>query len=221
LTLFSRFSSPLREEDEDNCEDLWDAASLDYPGNQSPTGWEFLAEEDENDPLFYEEPRFHTWHYWLMGLTWGLALAIGVPAAMFTEHHPFVETENSRIGGHRKGRPGCYVPADPFKNPYSTTVNDPGFNFTLSNLIITYIFPVVILLFMIGMIYCKKITDNLKFRRYVKIFVFLTLIFIISRCAPTNNYTSGQKMVQQLQINFYLEKKDFFVTDSGHNFPTL
>ena len=46
------FSSPLREEDEDNCEDLWDAASLDYPGNQSPTGWEFLAEEeDENNRI--------------------------------------------------------------------------------------------------------------------------------------------------------------------------
>ena len=175
------FCSPLREEDEDNCEDLWDAASLDYPGNQSPTGWEFLAEEDENDPLFYEEPKFHTWHYWLMGLTWGMALGIGVPAAMFTEHHPFVEGETSRIGGQRKGRPGCYIPADPFKNPYSTTVNDPGFNFTLSNLIITYIFPVVFLLFMIIMIYCRKITDNPKFRRYVKVLVFLTFIFIISR----------------------------------------
>ena len=176
------YSSPLREEDEEGCEDLWDAASLDYPGNQSPTGWEFLGEEDdENDPLFYEEPKFHTWHYWLMGLTWGLSLAIGVPAAMFVENHPFVEGETDRIGGHRKGRPGCYIPADPFKNPYSTTVNDPGFNFTLSNLIITYIFPVVILLGMLVMIYCRKVTDNMKFRRYVKVLVFLTLVFILSR----------------------------------------
>jgi len=78
-----------------------------------------------------------TRHYWMMGLACGLALGIGVPAAMFTEHHPFVEADGDvgRIGGNRKGRPGCYVPADPFKNPYSTTVNDPGFNFTLSNLV--------------------------------------------------------------------------------------
>jgi hypothetical protein len=116
-----------------------------------------------------------------MGLTWGLALAIGVPAAMFTEHHPFVLTGTDRKGGQRKGRPGCYIPADPFKNPYSTTVNDPGFNFTLSNLIITYILPIVFLVFMISMIYCKKITDNTKFRRYVKILVFLTIVFVLSR----------------------------------------
>jgi len=116
-----------------------------------------------------------------MGLTWGLAMAIGVPAAMFTEHHPFVQTGTDRKGGQRKGRPGCYIPADPFKNPYSTTVDDPGFNFTLSNLIITYILPIIFLLFMIGMIYCKKITDNTKFRRYVKILVFLTIVFVLSR----------------------------------------
>jgi len=69
------YSSPLKEEDEDGCSDLWDAASLDYPGNQSPLGWEFLGEEDDHDdPLFYEEPRFHTWHYWVLGVGASLAL---------------------------------------------------------------------------------------------------------------------------------------------------
>jgi hypothetical protein len=71
--------------------------------------------------------------------------------------------------------------ADPFKNPYSTTVDDPGFNFTISNLIIAYILPTIVLVLMLGMIYCRKLTDNNKFRRYVKLLTMLTLVFFISR----------------------------------------
>jgi hypothetical protein len=70
---------------------------------------------------------------------------------------------------------------DPFKNPYSTTVDDPGFNFTISNLIIAYILPTIVLVLMLGMIYCRKLTDNNKFRRYVKLLTMLTLVFFISR----------------------------------------
>ena len=49
-------SSPIHEADEDM--DLWEAASLDYPGRNSPgNGWEFMEEEDEEDLIFYDEPR--------------------------------------------------------------------------------------------------------------------------------------------------------------------
>ena len=56
-----------------------------------------------------------------------------------------------------------------------------GFNFTLSNLVIVYILPTVILVFMLLMIYCRKLTDNNKFRRYVKLLTMLSLVFFISR----------------------------------------
>ena len=57
-------SSPLPEVDEDvgDAMDLWDAASLDYPGLDAnePNGWEFMDQQ-----VSYEEPRYHTWHLWL------------------------------------------------------------------------------------------------------------------------------------------------------------
>ena len=57
-------SSPLPEVDEDvgDALDLWDAASLDYPGRDidEPHGWEFMDEH-----ISFEEPRYHTWHLWI------------------------------------------------------------------------------------------------------------------------------------------------------------
>ena len=61
--------------------DLWDAASLDYPGRMSPgegNGWEFM--DDQNVDMFTfegDEPRFHLWHYIVLGLTCALALGLG------------------------------------------------------------------------------------------------------------------------------------------------
>lgn len=77
-------SSPLHEETEEDV-DLWDAASLDYPGRQSPrtiTDWEEVYENDD-ELIFYDEPRYHHWHLYLLCLTWLLALGLGIPAAMF------------------------------------------------------------------------------------------------------------------------------------------
>ena len=168
-------SSPLREVEEENSPDLWDAVSMDYPGNQSPDDWGALSDDD---PHMYEEPRFHTWHYWIAILSWGLALGIGIPAAMFVEYQPLI---NIGSRNPRKGRPGCFMPADPFKNPYGNMVDDPGFNFTVSILAMTYILPCVLLVLMLLLICCKKLTDNHKFRRYVHILTMLTIVFIISR----------------------------------------
>ena len=57
-------SSPLPEVDESvgDALDLWESASLDYPGRDidEPHGWEFM-----NESIVYEEPRYHTWHLWL------------------------------------------------------------------------------------------------------------------------------------------------------------
>ena len=53
-------SSPLHEETEEDM-DLWDAASLDYPGRQSPRNladWEQQDQFYENeDVVFFDEPR--------------------------------------------------------------------------------------------------------------------------------------------------------------------
>ena len=55
-------SSPLPEVDEGvgDALDLWESASLDYPGRNidSPHGWEFMEEQQ----ISFEEPRYHNWH---------------------------------------------------------------------------------------------------------------------------------------------------------------
>ena len=48
-------SSPIQEATEEDL-DLWDAASLDYPGRQSPRAGDF--EEFENEEImFFDEPK--------------------------------------------------------------------------------------------------------------------------------------------------------------------
>ena len=159
-----RTSSPLREVDETNCsvgdaDDLWDAASLDYPGRdfESPRGWDFME----------HEVKYYTWHNILLGFTWLLAIGIGVPAAMMIEYFP-----------HK--RPGCYVPVDPFNNPYSYTINDPGFNFQLSFLVISYMISAVTLFLLLILICWHRMADK-RFRTFVKMLSTLTAVFVISR----------------------------------------
>ncbi len=180
---FMATSSPLPEVSAEEELDLWDAASLDYPGRQSPgegNGWEFM-EDEEDDPRFYDEPRYHSWHFWILHLTWVLAIGMGIPAAMFVEYQPFVPEGVRGVRPGSPSRPGCFIQADPFKNPYSTTVNDPGFNYTLSFLIICFLITVVVMFIMIMLVCFHKTTKSDKFRRYVKILSLCFVVFVVSR----------------------------------------
>ena len=58
--------------------------------------------------------RYHQWHFWLLGLSLLPAMAMGIIAALFVEHR--IEP-NGRFGVPQPSRPGCFVPADPFKVP--------------------------------------------------------------------------------------------------------
>ena len=80
-------SSPLPEVDEDvgDATDLWESASLDYPGRNmdgtvrnSPTGWEFMNE----DEMSFEEPHYYTWHLWFLG-----KLLVGIGKQASTRLH--------------------------------------------------------------------------------------------------------------------------------------
>ena len=63
---------------------------------------------------------------WTLGITWLIALGLGIAAALMMEHTP-------------TRRPGCSIPVNPFINPHSQTVTDPGFNFVLSFVILDYL----------------------------------------------------------------------------------
>ena len=85
-----------------------------------------------------------------------------------------------RFPGQFPKRPGCFIPANPFENPYSTTIADPGFNFTLSFIIITYIITFLVVIFMLCLI-CFKETKSNKYRRHLKILILCFVTFLISR----------------------------------------
>ena len=74
-------SSPVQEVPEEDM-DLWDQASLDYPGRFSPgrdgfDEFDDFIEDGRDDIIFYDEPRYHTWHVILLGLTWLMAIGMG------------------------------------------------------------------------------------------------------------------------------------------------
>ena len=77
-------------------------------------------------------------------------------------------------------RPGCYVDVNPFKNPQFITINDPGFNFNLSVVILFYIVAAAAMVLLLILVNCRK-TKNSKYQRYVKIFTWYCIIFTISR----------------------------------------
>ena len=49
-------SSPIQEATDEDL-DLWDAASLDYPGRQSPRAGDFEEFEHEDQIMFFDEPK--------------------------------------------------------------------------------------------------------------------------------------------------------------------
>ena len=173
-------SSPLHEAPEEDM-DLWDAASLDYPGRLSPQGEDWQDDRYEGDIIFFDEPRYHQWHYWLLPSTWLLALAMGVTAAMMVEHreHPLNQVQENRP---RLNRPGCFVPARPFTNPHSAVVHDEGFNFTLSFVIIEYGATVCLMILMFGLLWYQN-TQSRKYKRFLWILISCFVIFLISRSA--------------------------------------
>ena len=114
-------------------------------------------------------------------LTWAVALSVGVPAAMMVVHK---NEDGAHFGDSHvhvePTRPGCYIDVNPFKNPQFITINDPGFNFNLSVLVIFYIGAAVAMLLLLILVHCRK-TKNSKYQRYVKIFTWYCVIFTISR----------------------------------------
>ena len=82
-------SSPVQEVPEEDM-DLWDQASLDYPGRFSPgrdgfDEFDDFIEDGRDDIIFYDEPRYHTWHVILLGLTWLMAIGMGKISKFMTQ----------------------------------------------------------------------------------------------------------------------------------------
>eukprot|EP00096_Caligus_rogercresseyi_P005179 TRINITY_DN2017_c1_g1_i2.p1 TRINITY_DN2017_c1_g1~~TRINITY_DN2017_c1_g1_i2.p1 ORF type:complete len:520 (-),score=124.04 TRINITY_DN2017_c1_g1_i2:1149-2708(-) len=178
-----RASSPLQEEVASV--DLWEEASLGYPGKQCPSirnhGQEVDFEDEENGQL--GPPTFHGWHYYLAGCTWVIALSFGISAAFYMRHF-----ENTKV---------CMLYAKPLSN-YNVLM-DPGYNYLFSVVILTYLVPMATFLVLCVFLYQQRTKDD-KFRRYIKLLLSVFVVFVISRTP-----------IDQLQLEGII---DVFINDT-------
>ena len=77
-------------------------------------------------------------------------------------------------------RPGCSIPVNPYANPYSYTINDSGYNFLLSFVIVCFMVPLVLLAVLVCLICYHRMADH-RFKTYVKILIMLGFVFLVSR----------------------------------------
>jgi len=158
----TRAASPLRMVSEEYAAseaegDLWEAASLDYPGREDMDMYE---EEDE------DEPRLREWLWFLVPLSYCLALGFGLPAATNT---------NTELGFS----PGCYLEVSSLSNQQLTlTANDPGTVLMVCYVILTYIVMGAVLLFLCLLLCTTRWTKDGKLNRFYKMCVSLCIFFV-------------------------------------------
>ena len=87
---------------------------------------------------------------WTLCITWLVAFGLGIAAAMMMEHNP-------------TRRPGCSIPVNPFVNPHSQTVTDPGFNFVLSFVILGRCSALSRDSHLFGSLFSQMLVTNLNF----------------------------------------------------------
>ena len=76
--------------------ELWELASMEYPGKADGT-MDLQEEDDDFDP---DEPRLREWLKYLIPLCWLIGLGIGLPAALSSELVSlltFINWDKSRV----------------------------------------------------------------------------------------------------------------------------
>ena len=107
--------------------ELWELASMEYPGKNDGFDLEF-DDEEEDVP---DEPKLREWLKWVVMSLWLVALGFGVPAMNEADYNP-------------KLPPGCYMIPDRKLLAYgrhSYFIQDSTTNLLISSVIINYILP--------------------------------------------------------------------------------
>jgi len=126
--LAPRASSPLRQVEEEYAEsidgELWELASMEYPGRDD---LDLEFEEGDGDE---DEPRLREWLKYVVHLVWLVGLGIGAPAAMLAQ------SDNTP--------PGCYLAQDSTliaRSRNSYILQDPTLNLLIASVSLNYIVP--------------------------------------------------------------------------------
>jgi len=167
-----RTSSPLGQVDEERYAEsvdgeLWEMASMEYPGRNDGLDLDF----DDEDDYVPDEPRLREWLKWVVMLTWLVALGIGIPAmnqAQYSEKLP----------------PGCYMAQDPkliARSRHNYFIQDPTINLLISSVIINYIIPGVVMITCSVLLCTIRWTQDGKLNRFFKMCIGLCVMFLAAR----------------------------------------
>jgi len=167
-----RTSSPLGQVAEERYAEsvdgeLWELASMEYPGKQD--GDLDLDFEDDDD-YAPDEPRLREWLKWVVMSLWLVALGIGVPAMQQAQYGPLP--------------PGCYLAQDNkliARSRFNYVIQDPTVNLLISSVIINYILPGVAMILCSVLLCTLRWTQDGKLNRFFKMTIGLCVMFLAAR----------------------------------------
>ena len=165
-----RASSPLGQLEEERYAEsvdgeLWELASMEYPGKNDGLDLDF--DDDDVEP---DEPRLREWLKYVVWGMWLLALGVGVPAVQQAQHS--------------NKPPGCYFAHDDkliVRARHSYVVQDPTINLLISSVVINYFLPAVFFILVSILLCTVRWTQDGKLNRFFKMTVGLCVMFLVAR----------------------------------------
>ena len=165
-----RASSPLAQLEEERYAEsvdgeLWELASMEYPGKNDGLDLDF--DDDDMEP---DEPRLREWLKYVVWGVWAVALGVGVPAVQQAQFD--------------YKAPGCYFAHDSkliVRARHSYIIQDPTVNLLVSSVIINYIVPGVFFIIMSVLLCTVRWTQDGKLNRFFKMTVGLCVMFLVAR----------------------------------------
>ena len=163
-----RASSPLGHLEEESVDgELWELASMEYPGkNDGDLDLDF--DDDDVEP---DEPRLREWLKYCVWAVWLVAFGFGVPAVQQAKYSAEIA-------------PGCYLVADDqliARAKHSYFIQDPTINLLISSVFINYMIPAAFLIIVSILLCTVRWTQDGKLNRFFKMTIGLCVMFLATR----------------------------------------